>query len=170
MRILLPNLDTCNSDAGKHSGELPRWLHTKESAFQWRRVRFDPWVRKIPWRRKWKPTPVFLPGKSQGQRSLMCYNPWGHKESGTTERLSTHLSRESTSAAPAGPLTVNSKHLEGLPGQQGRSSCGAFSPRVPSAPHWRNTYKYQKGPQGPHGTTCQTRSLGLDTGDFVSVS
>ena len=45
---------------------------------------FDPWVRKIPWRRKWQPTPVFLPGKSQGQRSLAGYSPWGHKESDTT--------------------------------------------------------------------------------------
>ena len=40
---------------------------------------FDPWVRKIPWRRKWQPTPVFLPGKSHGQRNLVGYSPWGHK-------------------------------------------------------------------------------------------
>ena len=46
------------------------------------------WVRKIPWRRKWQPTPVFLPGKSHGQRSLAGYSPWGHKESDTTKRLS----------------------------------------------------------------------------------
>jgi len=46
-----------------------------------------PWVRKIPWRRKWQPTPVFLPGKSYGQRSLVGYNPQGHKESDTTEQL-----------------------------------------------------------------------------------
>ena len=38
-----------------------------------RRPRFDPWVRKIPWRRKWQPTPVFLPGKSHGWRSLVGY-------------------------------------------------------------------------------------------------
>ena len=36
--------------------------------------------RKIPWRREWLPTPVFLPGKSHGQRSLVGYSPWGHKE------------------------------------------------------------------------------------------
>ena len=48
---------------------------------------FDPWVGKIPWRRKWQPTPVFLPGKSHGQRSLVGYIPWGSKESDTTERL-----------------------------------------------------------------------------------
>ena len=44
-------------------------------------TRFDPWVGKIPWRRKWKPTPVFLPGGSHGQRSLADYSPWGCKES-----------------------------------------------------------------------------------------
>ena len=42
---------------------------------------------RIRWRRKWQPTPVILPGKSHGQRSLVGYNPWGHKESDTTERL-----------------------------------------------------------------------------------
>ena len=43
---------------------LPWWLSGKESACQCKRCRFDPWVRKIPWRRKWQPIPVFLPGKS----------------------------------------------------------------------------------------------------------
>ena len=46
---------------------------------------FNPRVRKIPWRRKWQHTPVFLPGKSHGQRSLAGYSPWGHTESDTTE-------------------------------------------------------------------------------------
>jgi len=45
---------------------LPRWLSCKELACQCRRCRFDPWVRKIPWRRKWQPTSVFLPEKSHG--------------------------------------------------------------------------------------------------------
>ena len=53
------------------------------------RDRFHPWVRKLPWRRKWKPTSVFLPEKFHGQRSLVDYCPWGHKESGITEQLST---------------------------------------------------------------------------------
>ena len=47
------------------------------------------WVRKIPWRRAWQPTPVLLPGESHGQRRLAGYSPWGHKESDTT-RLLTH--------------------------------------------------------------------------------
>ena len=46
---------------------------------------FNPWVGKIPWTRKWQPTPVFLPGESHGQRSLVGYSLWGHKESDTTE-------------------------------------------------------------------------------------
>ena len=51
------------------------------------RPRFDPWVGKISWRRKWQPTPLFLPGEFCGLRSLVSYSPRGHKESDTTERL-----------------------------------------------------------------------------------
>ena len=61
-----------------------------ESACQCRRQRFDPWIGKIPWKRKWQPTPVFLPGEVVGQRSLVDYRPWGHKESDMTEWLSRH--------------------------------------------------------------------------------
>jgi len=46
---------------------------------------FDHWVRKIPWRRAWQPTPVFLPGEACGLRSLAGCSPWGRKESDTTE-------------------------------------------------------------------------------------
>ena len=51
---------------------------------------FGPWVWKIPWRRAWQPTPVFLPGESHGERSLVGYSSWGCKESDMTERLSMH--------------------------------------------------------------------------------
>ena len=54
---------------------LPWWLSGKEFAFQCRRCRLDPWVSKIPWRRKWQPAPVFLLWKSHGQRSLAGYSP-----------------------------------------------------------------------------------------------
>jgi len=60
----------------------------KESACQGRRCkrpRFDLCVGKIPWRRAWQPTPVFLPRESHGQRSLVGHSPWGHKESNMTE-------------------------------------------------------------------------------------
>ena len=59
----------------------------KASAYSVGRPGFNPWVRKIPWRRKWQPTPILLPEKSHGWRSLVGYSPWGHKESDTTERL-----------------------------------------------------------------------------------
>ena len=50
----------------------------------------DPWDGKIPWRREQLSTPVFLPGKSCGQRSLVGYSPWGHTELGMTEATNTH--------------------------------------------------------------------------------
>ena len=59
--------------------EIPWWLNGKESACQCRRHRFNPWVRKIPWRRKWQPTPVFLLGNSPEQRSQGGYSLWGKK-------------------------------------------------------------------------------------------
>jgi len=54
-----------------------------------KRYRFYLCVGKTPWRKKWQPTPVFLPGKSHGQRSLVGYSPWGHKESEATEHVHT---------------------------------------------------------------------------------
>ena len=53
-------------------------------------TRFNPWVRKIPWRRKGLPTPVSLPGEFHGQRSLMGYSPQGYRESDTTDCAHTH--------------------------------------------------------------------------------
>ena len=67
--------------------QIPRWLRWSRVCLQWGRPGFNPWVGKIPWRRKWQPTPAFLPGKSDGWRSLVGYSPQGHKESDTTESL-----------------------------------------------------------------------------------
>ena len=61
------------------------WLGGKESICQGRRLGFEPWVGKIPWRRKRQPTPIFLPGKSHGQRSLAGHSPQSCNESDTTE-------------------------------------------------------------------------------------
>ena len=55
-----------------------------------KRRRLDPWVGKIPCSRKWQPTPVFLPGKLHGQRSLAGYSTWHHRGLDMTERLNTH--------------------------------------------------------------------------------
>ena len=67
---------------------LIQWASQKELACQCRRHstgRFDPWVWMMPWRQAWQPSPVFLPGKSHGQRSLVGYSRWGGKESDMTE-------------------------------------------------------------------------------------
>ena len=64
---------------------LPRWLSGKESTCQYRRPRLDPRVGKIPWRRKWQPTPVFFPGKSHRQGHVAGCSPWGHVELDTTQ-------------------------------------------------------------------------------------
>ena len=67
---------------------FPGGMSGKEPTCQCRRCKrhgLNPWVRKILWGRKWQPSPVFLPGKSQGQRSLVGYSPWGRKELDRTE-------------------------------------------------------------------------------------
>ena len=72
---------------------FPGGVSGKEPACQCRRHKrrgFSPWVRKIPWRRAWQPTPVSLPGKFHGQRSLEGFSPWGHK---SRTRL-THIQTE----------------------------------------------------------------------------
>ena len=77
-----------------HKGDgLPRWLHGKVSTCEfrsWRRCKFNPWIGKIPWRRKQQPLPVFLSGKSCGQKNLVGYSPRGHTESDTIEHAHTH--------------------------------------------------------------------------------
>ena len=67
----------------------PGGLDGKESACNAGDLSLIPELRRFPWRRTWQPTPVFLPGESHGQRSLVGYSPWGHKELDMTERLST---------------------------------------------------------------------------------
>ena len=87
--ILAWKISWTEEPAGLQSMGLPR-VSGKESACQCRRCRrhgFNSWVGKIPWRRKWKPTPVFLPRKLHEQRSLEGCSPWGRKESDTTDRL-----------------------------------------------------------------------------------
>jgi len=71
---------------------FPDGTSGKEPACQWRtheRLGFSPWVGKILWSRKWQPTPVFLPGKFNGQRSLAGFSAWGCKELDMTEHMET---------------------------------------------------------------------------------
>ena len=63
--------------------QLPWGLSGKESTCQCRRIKLDPWLRKTPWRKKRKPNPIFLPGKSHGQWTLGDQSPWSHKGSDT---------------------------------------------------------------------------------------
>ena len=70
---------------------FPGGLHGKESACNCWRPGFDPCIGKIPWRREWQATPVFLPGESHGQKSLVGYSPWGCKESDMTSTFTFHF-------------------------------------------------------------------------------
>ena len=97
-KIILYTHTHIHTDIHTHTHGSPDISDDKASACQWRRPTFDPWGGKIPWKRKWQPTPVFLPGKSHGQRSLVGYCPWGRKESDTTEQL-TNMERDRTYAA-----------------------------------------------------------------------
>ena len=81
-------LGGCGSCSFSSASSTAPWcLRRLRIRLQCRRPGFDPCVRKIPWRRKWLPTPAFLPGESHGQRSLVGYSLWGHKDLDTTERL-----------------------------------------------------------------------------------
>ena len=87
--------------------ELPRWLSDKESTHQCRRHEFEPWVRKIPWRRKWQPTPAFLHWKFHGQRNLGATTHGGCKQSDMTEQLGMHpwLGLQASTALGPGLIT-----------------------------------------------------------------
>ena len=71
--------------------DFPCGSDGKSICLQCGRPRFESCIRKIPWRRKWQLTPVLLPGKSRGQRSLVGYSPWGHKELDMTAWLHFHF-------------------------------------------------------------------------------
>ena len=71
----------------KQNNSFPGSSDGKRVCLQRGRSGFDPWVGKIPWRRKWQPTPILLPGKLRGWRSLVGYSPWDLKESDTTKQL-----------------------------------------------------------------------------------
>ena len=75
------------SSSSSSSSSSMWWLRWYSICLPRGRPGVNPWVRKISWRRKWQPTPVFLPGKSHGWWNLVGYSPWGLKELDTTEQL-----------------------------------------------------------------------------------
>ena len=93
------------------------------------RPRFDPWVGKIPWRRKWQPTPVLLPGEYHGGRSLVGFSPWGHKESDTTERLQFHFLLSCMEKEMATHSSVLAWRIPGMGEPDGLPSMGSHRVR-----------------------------------------
>ena len=94
----------------------------KEPACQCRRRMrrgFDPWVRKMPWRRAWKPTLVFLPGESHGQRILEGYSPWV-AESDTIERAVMHVPSGLSARVPVVLGSRAGRRSSGAPSHTGR--------------------------------------------------
>ena len=86
-----------------------------------KRLRFNPWVGKILWRRKWKTTPIFLPEEFYGQRSLAGYSPWSRKELDSTEHTPTFI-------LMGGPQTGECLHCRGSPTRVRRLSFTSGSP------------------------------------------
>ena len=98
----------------REQSRLPRWLSGKESACPYRRCGFDPWIRKMPWRRKWQPIPIFLPGESYGQSSQAGYSPQGFKESDMTEHAQFNRSKTNlTLLCFSAPEMFNSRREAG---------------------------------------------------------
>ena len=150
---------------------LPSWLSGKELTCQFRRCKFDPWVRKVPWRRKWQPTPVFLPGKSHGQRSKRCNQATKQQQTSTDSSNITmqtqylpHLTSHKAAflifhiyyiawplCPPQGskqsPLTSNSGSLS-LP----------HSPKPAAKAHWLSTLSFPSGPLCPL-SLCYSKAL-----------
>ena len=109
-----------NSQELRSFGLLPWWLSGKESASQCGRCGFNPWVGKIPWRREWQPTAVFLPGKSHGQRSLAGYSLWG------CERIRHNLgTKQQLALSKVSPPGKSRRSLSSLPSGENLSGCQA---------------------------------------------
>ena len=111
--LVVKNLPATAQDIHTHMG-FPGGSTSNKHTCQCRRHKFDPWIRKIHWRRKWQSTPVFLPGKFHGHRSLVDFSPWGHKESDKTEHTCGHACVHTHTHTPT--LTLK-KLNEYQPGQ-----------------------------------------------------
>ena len=79
-----------------------------KNLLQCREPGFDPWAGKIPWKRKWEPTPIFLPGKSHRQRSLEGYSPWGSQRVG--HNLANLVTKQQQNTGAEGSMTCPKTH------------------------------------------------------------
>ena len=117
---LLPGQEHVNILQWSHAvGGFPDGANGKESTCRCRRFGFDPCVGTMPWRRKWQPTPVFLPGESHGQRSLAGCSPWGHKETQLTAQMCAHThahthTRTHTESVSSGFESAGKPHISQL--------------------------------------------------------
>ena len=123
------------------------------------RPRFDPWVGKILWRRKWHPTPVLLPGKFHGQRNLVDYSTWDCKESDTTEQLHLYnqkrnfwMEESESEVAQSCPTLCNPMDCS-LPGS---SIHGIFQARVLE---W-GAISFSRGSSQPRDRTWVSHKIG----------
>ena len=119
---------------------FPGGTSGQDSACQYRRPRFNPWVRKTTWSKGWLPSPIFLPGKSHRRRSLAGSSPWGHKESVTTEcgtqRPPSNLPdlHQPRALDVGGPSISTEALLQGLRGQRQRRGEFRVTRRLPVGP------------------------------------
>ena len=99
--------------------------------------KFNPWVRKIPWRREWLATPVFLPWEFHGQRGLASYSPWGHKEVDMSEGL-THYTALKEASSVMWRLSRNSmeRRLQRGPQHSNQWQCNEPSGKPMFQPLW----------------------------------
>ena len=113
---------------------------------------FSPWIGRIPWRRTWQPTPVFLPGEFHGQRSLVGYSPWGRKESDMTEWLSmTHSRVQPIAAALHFPSLVQCAMCQ-------TQNASWHFPGIPTL-RWQSTSIWFTGHPSPHRDWWSTQDF-----------
>ena len=124
----------------------------KESTCQYRRCRMDPWVRKIPWRREWQPTPVFLPGESHEQGAWRATDQWGSQrvrhDGACTQAVAHHRGSPDPSKPP---ITHRLLLLRGFPRSESNFSNSFATQGVVCRPAWLDSecssYTQSLGPQ-----------------------
>ena len=153
-------------------------LRWQRICLQCRRPGFDPWVGKIPWRRKWQPTPVLLPGESHGQRSLVSYSPRGCKESGTTEQLTHKNKLSSKHGRRSGPSlrsetrSSNSTLLDGRFPEKGRAG-GKAGPTRLACDSWVPGWPFESTKASdarPESPTSVSVSKTLDKKRYCAIT